>query len=177
VRTTDAGSRTSSTALFGASRRAVASSLGGGGRKRSLLAGRGGGGGESCGGEDGLDEGEGREEKDTVRDGAKSHTYTPTSAPVSLPLSASADGGRGRMMNLETPRAEDWAWSCGRRKWGRGGEVGASWVVGMEVEVVSGVAKESAHLYSWWPEGVEVPMWAVQDAQARASDEGLVCGR
>jgi hypothetical protein len=115
-RTTDAGRRISSTALFGASRRAVASSLGGNGRNRSLLAGRGGGCDESCGGRDGLEEGEEREEKDTVRDGAKSHTYTPTSASVSLPLSASAGGGGGRMMNFETPRAEDWAWSCGRRK-------------------------------------------------------------
>jgi hypothetical protein len=50
-------------------------------------------------------------------------------------------------------------------------------VVGVEVEVVKGVVRESAHLYSWWPEGVEVPMWAVQDAHVRTSDEGLVCGR
>lgn len=88
------------------------------------------------------------EEKDTVRDGANSHTYTPTSASASLSLLVSAGGGGGRMMNFETPRAEDWAWSCGRRKWGRGGEVGASCVVGEEVAVVRGAVRERAHLYS-----------------------------
>lgn len=96
----------------------MASSLGGEGRKRSLLAGRGGGGEEFVGVGAGWDEmrREEMEEKDTVRDGAKSHTYTPTSASVSLSLSASAGGGGGRIMNFETPRAKDWAWSCGRMK-------------------------------------------------------------
>lgn len=127
----------------------MASSLGGVGRKRSLLA-RRAGGGESCRGVDEgeLDERDEREEKDTVRDGAKSHTYTPTSASVLLWPSASAGGGGGRMMNFETPRAEDWAWSCGRRKWGRGGELGASCVVGEEVEVVRGAVSVRDHLYS-----------------------------
>lgn len=96
----------------------MASSLGGVGRKRSLLAGRGGGE-ESRGDEDRVkfeERDDNREENDTVRDGAKSQTYIPTSASASLPPLALAGGGGDRIMNFETPRAEDWAWSCGRRK-------------------------------------------------------------
>ena len=116
-----------------------------------MLAGRGGGGGEESLGVETREEELGREESeenDTVRDGANSHTYIPTSASASLSFLASAGGGGGRMMNFETPRAEDWAWSCGTRKWGRGGEVGASCVVGEEVAVVKGAVSESDHLYS-----------------------------
>lgn len=83
-----------------------------------MLAGRGGGE-ESREDEYGveLDERDGnREEKDTVRDGAKSQTNIPTSTSASHPPLALAGGGGGRMMNFETPRAEDWAWSCGRIK-------------------------------------------------------------